>query len=95
MAVYCVSYDLHRPGQDYSKLIEELESSPDWWHYLESTWLISTNESPDQVWNRIGKHLDKNDRALIIQVGPNCQGWLPQEAYAWIRTKFAPTPRYF
>lgn len=45
MTVYCVSYDLNKAGQNYNDLYEELKKSPNWWHHLDSTWLIVTNET--------------------------------------------------
>ena len=57
MAVYCISYDLNKAGQKYNELYEELKSSSSWWHYLDSTWLISTSESASQLSNRLKKHI--------------------------------------
>ena len=84
MRVYNVSYDLDKPGQNYDGLIAELKKSPKWWHYLKSTWLVLTDESADQLWNRLGRHLDRTDNVLVIQVGRDYSGWLPKEAWDWI-----------
>lgn len=53
MTVYCVSYDLNKAGQDYKALYEALRASPGFWHYLDSTWLISTRESAEELTNRL------------------------------------------
>lgn len=83
--VYVVSYDLNKSGQDYKGLYEELKKSSSWWHFLDSTWLIYTSETADQLYTRIGSHIDKNDYALVIEVKRNYQGWLPEDAWKWIR----------
>lgn len=83
--IYEVSYDLKKPGQDYEELIKELKRSSDWWHYLKSTWLIYTNETAEQIYQRIGKFIDKNDYILIINVGKDYHGWLPNDAWDWIK----------
>ena len=83
--VYNVSYDLKSPGQNYTDLISELKKSSSWWHYLDSTWLIRTQESASQLWERISSYFDKNDYALIIEVGKDYQGWLPEKAWEWIK----------
>jgi|APMI01.1.fsa_nt_gi hypothetical protein len=89
--VFCVSYDLKQPGRDYSPLIDALKESSQWWHYLDSTWLIKTTETSDQVWARLSSKVDKNDFMLIIEVRNNSNGWLPKEAWDWIRTN-VPAP---
>jgi hypothetical protein len=81
---YAINYDLKAPGRDYSGLYEEIKKSLGWWHYLESTWIIVTSETPDQIWNRLEPHIDKNDYLLIIEVRDNVQGWLPKDAWGWI-----------
>ncbi|MCG5262440.1 hypothetical protein [Cupriavidus gilardii] len=84
MTVYSVSYDLNKAGQNYSALYEELKKSPSWWHYLDSTWLIYTTETAQQLSNRLLMHIDKNDRLLVIKVVRAYQGWLSEEAWKWI-----------
>jgi hypothetical protein len=84
MTVYIVSYDLNKAGQNYNALYEELKKSSSWWHYLDSTWLISTAESADQLSDRLLAHTDKNDRLLVIKVVRTYQGWLPEDAWEWI-----------
>ena len=84
--IYSLTYDLHKPGQNYEALKKELKASTNWWHYLQSTWLIYTSETANQLWNRIAPIIDKNDSVLIIEVRNNKQGWLPEEAWKWINS---------
>lgn len=85
--ILLVTYDLKRPGGDYSGLIEAIKECPGWWHYLKSTWVVSTNETPDELTERLGAHLHKRDRLLVIEVAPDAkrQGWLPKKAWDWLR----------
>lgn len=89
MPVYSVSYDLNKPGQDYSGLLNELRASPGYLHFLKSGWLIGTKESPNQVWDRLAKHIDKGDKLLIIQVVNYKWGWLTKEQWEWIDNLFS------
>lgn len=82
--VYVVTYELKVPGKDYGGLFDALRKSPKWWHYLESTWLIETNEMPNDIWTRLAPHIDRSDRLLIIEARDRCQGWLPKDAWDWI-----------
>ncbi|MFL9585119.1 hypothetical protein [Stenotrophomonas sp. AB1(2024)] len=84
MTTFCVSYDLNKSGQNYSALYEELKKSPNWWHHLDSTWLIVTSETAEQLRDRIRKHLDDNDTLLIIKVVRPYSGWLSKEAWEWL-----------
>lgn len=81
---YSITYDLRTPGRNYNQLYEAIKGSPRWWHFLESTWLIITDETAQQVWQRIGSQIDKNDFMLIIEVRNNKEGWLPKDAWDWI-----------
>lgn len=85
MAVYCVSYDLNKAGQDYNGLYEELKKSPGYWHHLDSTWLISTNETATQLFQRLKPCIDDNDTMLVIKVTNEYSGWLPQDAWDWLK----------
>ena len=85
--VLLISYDLNKPGQDYSSLYDELKSYGTWWHHLDSTWLIQTNETPSQCSDRLKKHMDDNDNLLVIEVCKNYQGWLPEKAWDWLRER--------
>jgi CRISPR-associated endonuclease Cas2 len=83
--VLLVTYDLTKPGQEYEELYEELKKSEGWWHYLQSTWLIYTRESPKELYNRLANHLDKTDSLIIFEIKKNYYGLLPKEAWAWIQ----------
>ncbi|MFB2938361.1 hypothetical protein ACE1B6_24200 [Aerosakkonemataceae cyanobacterium BLCC-F154] len=80
-----VTYDLNKRGQNYQKLTEAIKSLGDWWHYLDSTWLLKTRLTTEQVANRLKQEIDDNDSLLVIEVNPhNSRGWLPEEAWDWI-----------
>ncbi|MCY4025665.1 MAG: hypothetical protein OXH75_05050 [Acidobacteria bacterium] len=61
MSAYSINYDLKKPGRDYSGLYDAIKQSGKWWHYLDSTWIVITQEQPQQIWNRLAKQIDKND----------------------------------
>jgi len=84
MKVLLVSYDLKKPGKDYSGLYEALKKAYGWWHYLESCWLLKTDLLSQQWFERIKPHMDDNDFLLIIEVTRDYNGWLPQKAWDWI-----------
>ena len=85
--VYNVSYDLNKSGKDYKGLHDELKSTSEYFHLLDSTWLLHTSESAHQIWERLKEHVDSNDRILIAQITSNKQGWLSKAAWEWLDAK--------
>ena len=86
--MYVVSYTLN-PKRDATPILVELQRSPEWWHYLDETWLISTYETVTQLHARIIPRFIATDRVLIVQVTSQAsyQGWLPKDAWDWFRER--------
>lgn len=86
--IHIVSYTIS-PKREMSPLIEELKQSSSWWHYLDDTWLVSTDETAQQLWNRLAKKFRTSDHVIVIEITKNHtrQGWLPKEAWEWIRNQ--------
>jgi hypothetical protein len=68
MSVYLVGYDLRKPGQDYSDLLDAIKSYGTWWHHLDSTWIIETDQTPSQVRDYLSIYLDSNDELLVASI---------------------------
>jgi hypothetical protein len=87
MAVYLIGYDLDTPGQDYENLFDAIKAaSTDWWHCLDSTWLIVSDQSAAAIRTALVQHIDGNDKLLVATMGKgaawsksfpqNCKDWL-------------------
>ena len=87
--IYAINYDLKKPSRDYKSLYEAIKGCGAWWHYLGSTWLVDTTLDAEGIWKRLEPHFDKSDRALVIGVTKDCQGWLSKEAWEWINGRRA------
>jgi hypothetical protein len=83
--LYNVSYDLNKTGKDYKGLHEELKKTGTWIHLLDSTWLLFTAESATQIYNRLRPHIDQDDNIMIAQITNNYSGWLPENAWNWVK----------
>ena len=90
--IYSINYDLNRPGQNYKDLYDGIKSLGDWWHYLDSSWLVDTDLGADAIWDRLKPHVDKNDNLLIIGVTEDYSGWLQQEAWNWLKDRSQKLP---
>ena len=87
MAVFTISYDLNKQGQNYEAIWAELKRT-EYNHIMDSTWLISTSENVSQIQDRVKKHLDANDRLLISKLNRGeYNGWLTNDQWAWIRER--------
>lgn len=84
MKVYSINYDLRAPGRNYAGLYEEIKSYGTYAHPLESTWLIRTSQTAQQICERLRQHLDANDHILILETGPDFYGWLTKEQCDWL-----------
>jgi hypothetical protein len=83
--VFLVTYDLNNPGQKYQRVIQAIKSMGDWCHCLESTWLLKTSLTAEQVATRLRQQMDANDKLLVTAFNAySSQGWLSQEVWNWI-----------
>lgn len=83
--VTLIGYDLRKPGQNYEPLFAEIRSLGEWWHCLDSTWIVKTSLTVEEVRNRLRTQMDTNDQLLVIAASapaawyltnPVCSQWL-------------------
>jgi hypothetical protein len=67
MGVFLISYDLDKPGQDYHRLIKELERLRAV-KVLFSEWLFKSTSSAVQIRDYLQGFVDANDMLLIVQL---------------------------
>lgn len=90
--IYLINYDLRAPGRDYQSLYKAIQNV-NWfdssWHYLESTWLVSSTllQNANTIALQLLPHIDTNDRLFVVRITPDFDGWLPEDAWQWIRSR--------
>lgn len=86
--IILITYDLKQPDRNYEALYESIKRCGDtWWHYLDSIWLVKTELAPSQCFDRIRPNIDDNDSLFIVEItGKQRQGWLPKDAWEWIKS---------
>lgn len=85
--IYLITYNTELL-RNYNPMKESIKRcSIAWWHHLKNTWLINTTMNANQIYSELSRHILPNDRLLIIQISntSDYQGYLPQEAWDWIR----------
>ena len=87
MFTYAICYDLNRPGQNYAGLIGAIKSlAKNWWHNLDSTWLITTDLSVVSVRDKLAAHLDSSDELLVMECSaPAAWTGFSQQASQWLK----------
>ena len=73
MAIFMVSFDLHE-DEGYEKLTDALERYPSYWHCLNSTWLIVSDDTAPEISRNLRKHILKDDKLLVMRYGKNLRG---------------------
>lgn len=57
---------------------------PDWWHYLDTCYILQTTLTIEQLQNLIMQRFP-NQSFLLEEINPKrYAGWLPKEAWAWL-----------
>lgn len=79
--VYFITYDLNSEGQKYKDVIDTIKdvSNGNYCSYWESSYLISSDLTPEAIVDKIKQYLDNNDSLMVIEVTDNYQGWLSTE----------------
>ncbi len=100
MSVYLVGYDLH-PNEEYEDLIDTIKRiSSDWWHCLDSTWLIVHPGSAGDIRAALLPHLRRpqeqatetkraGDKLLVALMATGDSAWtgsLPDECRTWLKS---------
>ena len=56
--IYIVSYDLQNKFlRNYNGLYNTLQSFPFWMHYMDNTWFIISDLTPEQIYNLLAPHI--------------------------------------
>ena len=89
MSVYIVSYDLRKPGRDYSSLYDALRRYPHC-HGLESVWFIESDSAAVDIRDHLWARMDDNDKLFVGHLSGNwgsynvpCVEWLNSPARRW------------
>lgn len=81
-----IGYDLNKQGKNYDGLIKKIKDlSTNWWHHLDSTWIVTSNLNTVAIRDALKPFLDSDDELLVVAlksegawVGFNTEGsnWL-------------------
>ena len=83
--LYIITYSLKATNWNYNRFYNSLQNIGMWWHYLDSTWIIKSSLTAQQIYSMLGPGLSVKDFILVVEINPdNRYGYLPQKAWSWI-----------
>jgi len=65
MNTYIITYDLLKPGQNYTKLISLIQKYDYFAKITESCYIINTEETPVQIRDYLKGAVDNNDKIFV------------------------------
>jgi hypothetical protein len=75
MRQYIISYDLYRPGHNYSDLTGAIKHlGEDWEHPLANLWIVETDHTADEIRGILGNHLIAGDKLYVREAGDDVSG---------------------
>jgi hypothetical protein len=75
-ATILIAYDIHpAQGAAYDDLIAAIQSLGAWWHHLETVWIVRSNETPDEIRDKLRSHIGTDDQLLILDITGDKAGW--------------------
>jgi len=68
MSLYCIGYELVDRSGMYATLVGEIETHETWWHCLDSTWIIASPKTADQVKDHLQQYIGLNDKLIVVEI---------------------------
>ena len=83
MSTLLVTYDLDRPGQDYTDVLGVIKKFP-WARLSESSYAVFTELTAQQLYDRLSPFIDSNDTLYVITLNEPSAGHGPREVNDWL-----------
>jgi hypothetical protein len=75
-ATILIAYDIHpTKGDLYDSLIKKIQFLGDWWHHLESTWIVRCSYSPREIRDQLKSLSGIDDQLLVIEISGDTTEW--------------------
>jgi hypothetical protein len=76
MATILIAYNIHpTQGEMYDNLIEKIQSLGDWWHHLESTWIVRCAHPPREIQDQLKSYIGTDDQLLVLKISGDTAEW--------------------
>ena len=79
-----ITYELTLPEEEYTRFYNSLNELGEGRHYLHSTWLVKTEEAPQQIKKVLEGYMSPDDKLFVTRIGFDYAGSLPKRVWRWI-----------
>ena len=86
--LFLITYDLKKPGQNYTELYDSIKGCGQWQHPMESTWVVKVSNltSSNDIYNLLRPKIDDNDFLFVVEItDQDRQGWLAKTFWEWLK----------
>lgn len=86
---YIITYDLNTEGYDYTSLFNEIKNLGEYYHPMDSMWVVFSEYSQDRIASRLQKCMNlERDRVFVAEIRPAAsQGWLGSKFWQWLNSE--------
>ena len=88
MASYIITYDLSKPGRNYTGLYDKFKAiSGTWAHIAESSWFVAgDNLESEKIVDTLSPAIDNNDKLFVGKMdGKGAWTGLTDKQTAWLK----------
>lgn len=68
MSIYMIGYDLNKIGQRYAALAAAIQRIGPCWHGLDSTWLVMTEQTANNIATYLQRQIDADNELLVAKL---------------------------
>ena len=77
VASILIACDVHPArGEAYDGLVEAIQSLGNWWHHLETVWIVQCTDTPGEIRDKLKSHIGSEDQLLVIDISSDAAGWI-------------------
>lgn len=85
--VLLITYEISDKSRNLTELHKVIKSTGNWWHHIDTSWIIQTTEDANKWYNKLKPHFKDADRFLVVKITEHHQGWLTEDAWKWLRNR--------
>lgn len=91
MPTYVVGYDLFKKAEkDYTTLFQAIQALGANWRLLDSTWIVVSPLSSQQIRDTLLGHIHSDDKLLVVKTGKEAAWYgFPSQYNDWLKEKLS------